>query len=188
MPNPAEPYQTMTPELVMSPLEARAKQFAETAHAGQVRRYTDEPYITHPADVVALVRSVPHTEAMLAASWAHDTVEDTDATHDDVARELGAEVAILVEELTNVSRPQDGNRRQRKALDRAHAAKASPAAKTIRLADLIVNVRTIVERDPTFAKVYLPEKALLLEELREGDPTLWAIASDLLAAFGARAR
>ena len=63
-------------------LEAAARVFATTHHAaiGQVRKYTGEPYINHPASVVELVRSVPHTEVMLAAAWLHDTVEDTMAT------------------------------------------------------------------------------------------------------------
>jgi hypothetical protein len=82
--------------------------------------------------------------------------------------------------LTDVSRPEDGNRAARKAIDLAHTAKASPAAKTIKLADLIDNTRSIVERDPDFAKVYLQEKARLLEVLQEGDPTLMAMAREYL--------
>lgn len=43
-------------------LEGRAKEFATRKHGGQVRKYTGEPYINHPAAVVEIVRSVPHTE------------------------------------------------------------------------------------------------------------------------------
>lgn len=58
-------------------MEERAKDFATRYHASidQRRKYTGEPYITHPAAVVELVRSVPHTEAMICAAWLHDTVE-----------------------------------------------------------------------------------------------------------------
>lgn len=47
----------------------RAKSLATEAHAsiGQVRKYTDDPYIVHPAAVVAIVKTVPHTQEMLAA-------------------------------------------------------------------------------------------------------------------------
>jgi hypothetical protein len=83
---------------------------------------------------------------------------------------------MLVEQLTDVSRPEDGNRAKRKAIDRAHTAKASPEAKTIKLADLIDNTRSIVELDPGFAKIYLVEKVLLLEVLQEGDAGLWEMA------------
>ena len=165
-------------------MEERAKDFATRYHGSidQRRKYTDEPYIMHPAAVVELVRSVDHTEAMIAAAWLHDTVEDTPATLDEVERVFGGTVAALVEMLTDVSKPTDGNREKRKAIDRAHTAKASPEAKTIKLADLIDNTRSIVARDPKFAKVYLAEKALLLEVLREGDAELWKIAHALTQA------
>lgn len=52
-------------------MEQRAREFAEAAHAriDQRRKYTGEPYIAHPAAVVELVRSVPHTDEMIAAAW-----------------------------------------------------------------------------------------------------------------------
>jgi len=165
-------------------LERRAEAFATGAHErkGQVRKYTGEPYIEHPRAVVALVRSVPHDEAMLAAAWLHDTVEDTSATIADIEREFGHDVATLVGELTDVSLPSDGNRKARKTIDRHHLAVASPRAKTIKLADLIDNSRSIVERDPDFAKIYLEEKRALLAVLSEGDPTLLNQAREI--AFG----
>lgn len=148
----------------------------------QVRKYTGEAYITHPAAVVELVRSVPHTPEMLSAAWLHDTVEDTNATLHDVRLWFGDTVAGLVEMLTDVSTPQDGLRAHRKAKDREHTAQASPQGKTIKLADLIHNTSSITSHDPAFAKVYLSEKALLLEVLKEGDETLWQKAHDLLIA------
>ena len=156
------------------------RDFATVAHSGQTRKYTGEPYIEHPAAVAAIVASVRHTSAQVAAAWLHDVVEDTIVTLDDMRSYFGPEVAGLVYWLTDVSRPQDGNRATRKALDRAHIAKAPPAAKTVKLADLIDNTSSIVARDPDFAKVYLREKALLLDVLREGDATLWQRAADLV--------
>lgn len=160
----------------MPTLEQRARDFAASYHAGQVRKYTGEPYINHPAAVAELVRSVPHTEEMLAAAWLHDTLEDTAATAVQIEDEFGFEVLELVSYLTDVSGPADGNREQRKALDRAHTADGPVAAKTVKLADLIDNSKSILTRDPGFAKVYLAEKRLLLEVLREGDSTLWEMA------------
>ncbi len=156
-------------------MEAHAKAFATHAHekVGQRRKYTGEPYIVHPAEVVELVRSVPHTEAMILASWLHDTVEDTEVTLSQIEDHFGAEVASLVEMVTDVSTLADGNRFARKEIDREHLEKASPAGKTIKLADIISNSRSIIEHDPKFAAVYLVEKRLLLEVLKEGDATLW---------------
>lgn len=166
----------------MTGLEQRAREFAENHHTtiGQTRKYTGEPYINHPAAVVELVRGVQHTPEMLAAAWLHDTVEDTGATLAEVKAEFGDEVAALVEMLTDVSIPSDGNRAIRKEIDRAHTAQASPAAKTIKLADLIDNSHSIIERDPEFAKVYLAEKAALLEVLAEGDQVLYARAAEIV--------
>jgi (p)ppGpp synthase/HD superfamily hydrolase len=161
-------------------LTNQARLFAAAAHAGQVRKYTNEPYINHPAAVVALVAIRPHTPEMLVAAWLHDAVEDTNVTLGQIRHLFGDTVARLVDELTDVSRPEDGSRSKRKALDRAHTAKASPDAKTIKLADLIDNTKSITEHDPDFARVYLAEKALLLEVPKEGDPVLWQMAKSLV--------
>lgn len=160
-------------------LERRAKIFAKRAHEGQKRKYTGEPYINHPANVVNLVKSVKHTEEMLAAAWLHDTVEDTDVTIMDILDNFGPEVAMLVKFLTDASKPEDGNRSVRKEIDRKHIAQAPPEAKTIKLADLIDNTISIVDRDPKFALVYLREKELLLEVLKEGDKKLLRMATRL---------
>jgi guanosine-3',5'-bis(diphosphate) 3'-pyrophosphohydrolase len=156
----------------------RARVFATAAHAavGQVRKYTFEPYIVHPAEVASIVRSVPHTDEMVAAAWLHDTVEDTDVTIEDVRAEFGEKVAELVGWLTDVSRPEDGNRAVRKAMDRAHSAAAPAEAQTVKLADLIANTRSIMKHDVAFAKTYLEEKRLMLEVMDKGDATLLAIA------------
>lgn len=152
----------------------RARVFATAAHAavGQTRKYTFEPYIVHPAEVASIVATVPHTEAMIAAAWLHDTVEDTGVTIEVIRAEFGAEVAELVGWLTDVSRPEHGNRAHRKALDRAHSAMAPAEAQTVKLADLIANTRSIVAHDKAFAKTYLEEKRLLLAVMTKGDPTL----------------
>lgn len=164
-----------------SAMESRAMEFATRAHSEQKRKYTGEPYINHPAAVVRIVKTVRHTAEMVCAAWLHDVVEDCFVPLDQIHRAFGSKVADLVEQLTDVSKPSDGYRAVRRAIDRAHTAKASPEAKTIKLADLIDNSRSIIERDPGFAKVYLAEKRLLLDEaLKEGDATLWAIADGIV--------
>ena len=113
---------------------------------------------------------------MLAAAWLHDTVEDTGVGIETIRAEFGPKVAELVGWLTDVSRPDHGNRAARKAVDRAHSAQAPAEAQTIKLADLISNTRSIAEHDPDFAKTYLKEKQLLLEVMTRGDATLIARA------------
>ena len=162
----------------------KARVFATAAHAavGQVRKYTFEPYIVHPAEVVSIVATVPHTNEMLAAAWLHDTVEDTGVSIVDIQVEFGNEVASLVGWLTDVSKPEDGNRDVRKAIDREHIAMAYADAQTVKLADLIANSRSILAHDPAFAKVYLEEKRMLLEVLTRGDATLMAQARRIVGS------
>lgn len=163
-------------------LPHRAAHFAHAAHAAvdQRRKYTGEPYIEHPFAVARLVMTVTDDEATVAAALLHDTVEDTQATLEDIAREFGADVAMLVGWLTDVSQPADGNRVVRKEIDRQHTAQADSRAKTVKLADLIDNTRSIVTHDRPFARVYLVEKERLLEVLTDGHPELYRLAFQTL--------
>jgi (p)ppGpp synthase/HD superfamily hydrolase len=156
----------------------RARIFATAAHAavGQTRKYTGEPYVVHPIEVSEIVASVGGTDAMVAAALLHDVLEDTDVTFDVLEAEFGLEVAELVLWLTDVSKPEDGNRSTRKALDRQHSAAAPAEAQTIKVADLISNTRSIVAHDPGFAKLYLEEKRMLLEVLTKADLHLLTVA------------
>lgn len=155
-------------------LIARARRYATEAHAriDQRRKYTGQPYEVHLKAVAALILRHGGDAAMVAAAWLHDTVEDTPATLGDLEREFGADVAALVAQLTDVSRPADGNRAVRRAIDRAHSAQASARAQTIKLADLIDNCRDLVRHDPAFARTFTAEMALLLDVLVEADPKL----------------
>lgn len=157
-----------------SDLVLRARTFAIAAHSaiGQKRKYTNEPYWVHCHDVANIVHYVPHTEEMLAAAWLHDVLEDTQVLPEVIGNEFGEKVVDLVLWLTDVSTPNDGNRSTRKEIDRQHSGAAPAEAQTIKLADLMSNSKTIVKHDPHFARVYLREKALLLDVLTKGDPIL----------------
>lgn len=166
----------------MYSLEEQARRYATKAHAeaGQRRKYTDEPYIVHPAAVVELVRSVTDNETMLAAAWLHDTVEDTPSTLADIESHFGAEVAELVAMLTDSKQPQAKNRAARKVAHFQHTARASKDAQTIKLADIIDNTRSIIHFDPHFARVYLVEKRVQIDLLRAGNADLWQQASTII--------
>lgn len=88
--------------------------------------------------------------------------------------------------VTDVSRPEDGNRRLRKAMDRDHLALASAEGQTIKLADLIDNTASITRYDPGFAKVYMREAVELLGVLKKGDRTLRQRASILAKQYGSK--
>jgi guanosine-3',5'-bis(diphosphate) 3'-pyrophosphohydrolase len=163
-----------------SPLELCAKEFATKAHEGQLRKYTGDPYIVHPAAVVEILREVDDDPVMLAAAWLHDVVEDTPVTIEEIEDKFGFDVAGLVRHLTDVSKPSDGNRATRKALDREHLAAAPARAQTIKLADIIDNAASISAHDPEFAKVYKGEALALIHVLRDGDSRLRLRAFELV--------
>lgn len=162
-----------------------AKAFCIAAHSavGQKRKYTGKPYYNHPIAVAKLVKKATHTNEMIMAALLHDVVEDTEVTINLVRHMFGDTVAKLVDELTDKSKPEDGNRAKRKAIDLANLAKASPEAKTIKLADLIDNTFSIVQYDPDFAKIYMREKRELLKVLTEGDETLYNKAKSIVDEY-----
>lgn len=160
----------------------KARTFAIAAHAavGQKRKYTGEPYIVHPIEVAAIVATVPHDPNMLAAALLHDVVEDTKVALDLIFSEFGADIAMLVMGLTDSSKPEDGNRKTRKAIECARLGRECARVQTIKLADLISNTSSIVTHDPKFARVYLAEKSLLLSVMTKGDGALLQRAYNIL--------
>jgi GTP pyrophosphokinase len=93
----------------------KAKEFAEKYHKGQYRNSYDEQgnrieYFIHPqtvaetvAEIVKKVENSDKIKELVAASYLHDTVQDTELTYEDIKREFGDLVASIVQELTNDS-------------------------------------------------------------------------------------
>lgn len=156
-------------------LVERAREFSIEAHTriDHRRKYSHQPYSDHLASVARIVGSVTDNEETIAAAWLHDVVEDTPATLYDIETAFGKEVAVLVENLTDVSKPGDGNRATRKAIDQQHIALGSSRAKTVKLADLIDNLQDICKHDIRFAQTFLVEMRALLEVLDAGDRQLY---------------
>lgn len=165
-------------ELVMD-----ARLYALILHSDQSRKYSGEPYFNHLEEVARLVYGVNGTPAMVAAAFLHDSIEDQGETTEGLTELFGQEVATLVDWLTDRSifLPQPRpNRKERKRIDREWTFASPPEAKTIKLADLISNTRSIVQNDPNFARVYLREKRLLMEGLTEGNEILYNYAMRIL--------
>lgn len=161
-----------------------AYRMAKRWHGEQVRKYTGEPYVNHCVEVAQLVASVTECCHMISAALLHDVIEDCHATMQDLRdNQFGFGIDRLVLELTDISVPSDGNRKFRKALDRRYLSRASVQAKTIKLADLISNSKSIIEHDPKFAKTYMAEKELLLDVLREGDEKLYSQAVEIVEQY-----
>lgn len=163
--------------------EARA--FATRAHRGQFRKYTHAPYIVHPQAVVATLEPLGFRPEVLAAAWLHDTVEDCDVEHGDILAHFGAEVHHMVYYLTDVSIGSGLPRAQRKAMDLEHNAKGDYETQSIKLSDILDNSVSIIDNDPDFARVWMNEKAKLLDALTLGHAGLHARATAIQHAYQA---
>ena len=155
-----------------------AMMFAREVHVAQRRKYTDNPYTDHLAEVAGIVATVAApdlADMMVSVAWLHDCVEDQGVTVPSLRAAFGDAVADGVRLLSDLEK---GNRAERKAAGRVRLAGAPGWVQTIKVADLISNTSSIVEHDPSFAKVYLDEKRLLLDVLTKADPRLVAIARE----------
>ena len=90
----------MTPQEVE--LFGEVYEYAKNAHEGQVRK-SGEPYITHPLAVSGILAHLKLDFASVATGLLHDTVEDTDATLDEISKKFGEDVAFLVDGVTKIS-------------------------------------------------------------------------------------
>lgn len=158
----------------------RAKEFAHAGHdsIGQTRKYTNEPYWVHTDAVAAAIQNAPvsyfpsHIIAVIVAHL-HDLPEDVNKYPYNllgIRERFGATVAYLVEELTHKYTSEaypNLNRAERKMLEAWRLGNASGWAQTIKVFDLMDNSKSIVKYDPNFAKVFLREKAHLLNTDRE---------------------
>ena len=83
-------------------LVRRAYQFSMKAHGSQLRK-SGEVYFAHPVEVASILAEMKLDGASIATALLHDVVEDTLATHDEIERDFGAEVARLVDGVTKLS-------------------------------------------------------------------------------------
>lgn len=143
------------------------KDFAAQAHDSQ--SYGDQPYTVHLDEVVGVLNFYLHymvdknegyylPGVLEAAAWLHDTLEDTDVTHDDLVKHFGGGVADLVEA---VSDEPGKNRKERKAKTLPKTRKYGYLAVAIKLCDRIANVKNcVLSRDYRLFDMYKKEHAL----------------------------
>ena len=124
----------------------KAYQVAKAAHKDQVRK-SGEPYIIHPLCVGIILADLELDKESIAAGLLHDVVEDTSMTTEDVAREFGDEVALLVDGVTKLgqlSYSADKVDEQAENLRKMFLAMAKDIRVIlIKLADRLHNMRTL---------------------------------------------
>src|SRR3954470_10618323 len=92
-------YNPNTDEVLLN----RAYVYAMRAH-GQQTRASGEAYFAHPLEVAAILTDLKLDDATIVAAVLHDTVEDTEATLDEINRSFGPEIGALVDGLTKIAR------------------------------------------------------------------------------------
>jgi guanosine-3',5'-bis(diphosphate) 3'-pyrophosphohydrolase len=178
---------------MMEEVLQKVREFADTAHGEQMRKYTPDRYIVHPVRVMEICRLHSSSLAVLCAALLHDVLEDTPVNRTDIYEflktlmpEAEAHQAIeLVVELTDVytkAKFPKWNRKKRRAAEEERMSQTSPEAQTIKYADIMDNCREIVGHDPDFARVFLRECRNLLQVMMNGHPELYRQAKQTVQA------
>ena len=120
----------------------RAFVAAELAHRDQLRK-SGEPYITHPLAVAQILAELGIGPITLAAALLHDTVEDTDYKLDQLEKDFGAEVTMLVDGVTKLDKVKFGDHAQAETVRKMVVAMSRDIrVLVIKLADRLHNART----------------------------------------------
>ena len=166
-------------------------EYAKELHKNQKRKYTEDPYFVHLEAVAKKVEiylddDLPYlcvdypnefleiARSMLCAAYLHDSLEDTNVTHEELRVWLHDNISIseadrvlqLVVELTDVYTKENFpelNRQQRKVFEAHRIGNASEFTQVIKMCDMLDNTESIAAHDEKFAKTYLRERNYLLQ-------------------------
>ena len=133
----------------MAKLLDRAIEFAMVKHAGQERKGTHIPYVTHVIEAMEIVCRIlgdKFDEELCAAAVLHDTLEDTEATKEELIAAFGPRVTELVAAESEDKRkdlPEEKTWRIRKEETIKHLKEASTEVKMIALGDKLSNIRAM---------------------------------------------
>jgi GTP diphosphokinase / guanosine-3',5'-bis(diphosphate) 3'-diphosphatase len=160
--------------------------FASDKHRDQRRKDAQAtPYINHPIGLVNILwhEAGVYDPVVLMAALLHDTVEDTDTHFEELEQHFGREVEQIVRQLTD---DKSLPKAVRKQLQIDHAAAASDAAKLVKLADKIYNLRDLVKSPPVGWSVmrqreYCEWAKQVVDQLRGVHPTLEALFDAIYA-------
>ncbi len=146
---------------------SKAREFAFLTYK-EPRKYTGEPYIHHPAEMVGMFYSLmsgiltaQDMDTYCSIIWLHDVIEDCGVTKEQLIERFNLSIANGVQWLTD---NEVGNRATRKRLARERLSKAPSAIQTIKCLDLWSNSTTIFIHDEKFAVTYAQEAQLYLNE------------------------
>jgi len=175
-------YKKDTPGESLNENALGALRWATKAHSGQKRR-SGEPYINHPKEVARFVKQFKKShnlDALISAAYLHDTIEDTDTTHQDLVRQFGGLIADMVKELTSDKKAIEAMGKGEYIAQKM--TKMSSWALVVKLADRLANVQDIDSQSPEFQKKYANQTKVALDRLRK-DRVLTKAHGDLIDAI-----
>ncbi|OGG04796.1 hypothetical protein A2Z33_05805 [Candidatus Gottesmanbacteria bacterium RBG_16_52_11] len=168
---------------VYTPLIGEAIRFAVAVHAGQIRKGTTIPYITHPLTVALILARVTDDPEVIAAGILHDTIEDAEprgsVTRKDIGEKFGKTVAVMVDDVTEQDKSLPWTARKSAALD--HIPEMGKKSLLLKTADVLANLSDQVEdvrtggekiflRFNATKKAQLDRYVKLTEALQSADP------------------
>ena len=149
----------------MSKLES-AELFAKNKHRDQ--QYGNKPYWNHLVGVVSRLKSIGVTdEDVLCSAWLHDTIEDTDATFDEIYQRFGRGVAVMVSSLTK-DNTLPKSKKEKQYLTQLKDAPWE--AQLIKLCDISANLSELKNSSwsKTRKKNYIKRKLQNLDAIKSG--------------------
>lgn len=123
----------------------RAYEYAEKKHFGQ-KRISGDDYILHPLNVALILTEISADAPCMAAALLHDTIEDSDATKEDIEKNFGSEVALLVDGVTKINKINFASDSEASAANQRKilvGLSEDVRVIIIKLADRLHNMRTI---------------------------------------------
>lgn len=123
----------------------RAYVFGVKAHGNQ-KRDSGDPYFSHPLEVAGILTDLKLDDATIVTALLHDTIEDTHATHEEIEKQFGREIADLVDGVTKLSKIELQSEETKQAenfrkfmLAMSHDVRVL----LVKLADRLHNMRTL---------------------------------------------
>ncbi|MEO1436838.1 MAG: hypothetical protein AAFV80_14970 [Bacteroidota bacterium] len=156
--------------------------FAEPFQAGQTRKYSDEPILEHWNRVAEASEALEPDRQKCAYEIAlfHDLIEDTTCDMDQLVQflqasnypataveQIQAGVEWLTEKYTRHAYPML-NRKERNILEAYRLGDAPALIQTIKYCDIADNLPSIAHMDPGFARKWIPEKIIAVQQMTEG--------------------
>ncbi len=137
--------------------------FAKEKHKNQKRKFSKLPYFIHPKRIAEKIKQITNNINIIATAYLHDTIEDTNATYEEINQLFGKEIADLVKELTsdNIEVKKMG---KKKYLTQK-MNKMSENAFLVKLVDRLDNIKDIKDGPQAFKEKYLKETHYILENL-----------------------